>query len=280
MNLTKFTAVGRPLDPHYLTNRVIALLSLAVMAGGFTFCLLSRGDPGRSALWGLGAGFSVFFAWALCRELDPDHDLSAFAGAGLALIGIFVCGLPSLGLLLWLLLLVRIVNRTTGLQATVLDSVALMGLGGWLVYKGSWEFGLVTAAAFFLDSRLQSGHKRQLLFAGMMMIATTVFVIGQPHILGNAGLFWGAAGVALGFSIVFIPVMLGTGALASAGDVTGKPLVPSRVLSGQVLALLSGIIAALWSGPSGLLELLSFWAAILGAALYQFFLLIFLKRRP
>ena len=245
------------------------------MAGGFVFRLLTGVSIGRSALLGLGAGFSVFLAWALCRELDPDHDLSAFFAAGLSLLGLFILGHPSLSLLFWLLLLLRIVNRTTGLQATWLDSFALLGIGGWLVHKGNWEIGLVTAAAFFLDSRLQPRNRKQVYFSCLMIVAPAVSVILRPHQLGNIGLHWGATGIALGLSVLFIPVMLGTKSLTSVGDMTGKPLVSSRVLSGQVLAVLSGTLAVLLSGASGFQALLPLWAAVVGTAVYRFFLLFF-----
>jgi len=245
------------------------------MAGGFVFRLLTGVSIGRSALLGLGAGFSVFLAWALCRELDPDNDLSAFVAAGLSLLGLFILGHPSLSLLFWLLLLLRIVNRTTGLQATWLDSFALLGIGGWLVHKGNWEIGLVTAAAFFLDSRLHPRHKRQILFAGLMIVSTVVSVILKPQLLSNIGLYLGHTGIALGVAAAFIPVMSGTKSLKSVGDVTGEPLVSSRVLSGQALALISGIVAVLWSGAIGFQMLLSLWTAVLGAAFYRYFLLFF-----
>jgi hypothetical protein len=84
----------------------------------------------------------VFLAWVLCRELDPDHDLSAFVAVGLALGGLFLWGLTRLVVLLWLILILRVVNRTMGLPAGILDSLAVLGLGIWLSFGGNWGYGV------------------------------------------------------------------------------------------------------------------------------------------
>ena len=87
MKLSDITALGRPLDPRYPTNLAIGALSLIVGAVGAAVKLLSDVPLAESASWGIGAAFSVFLAWVLARELDPDYDLSAFVGVGLAIGG-------------------------------------------------------------------------------------------------------------------------------------------------------------------------------------------------
>ena len=98
-------------------------------------------------LWGAGVGLTVFLSWALARELDPDNDHSAFVGAGLVSIGVFLWGLPHFLALFCLLVLGRIVNRSSGLSARTADSMAAVVLSGLLVYQGSWGFGLAAAMA-------------------------------------------------------------------------------------------------------------------------------------
>lgn len=98
----RFTSINRPIDPKYPTNRAIALFALIVMIVGGIFQLLTGTGWLLGGFWGLGAGITVFFVWAICRELDPDHDLSAFVAASLALLGLFFWELPGLLELLWL----------------------------------------------------------------------------------------------------------------------------------------------------------------------------------
>jgi hypothetical protein len=83
MKLTDITVLGRtPIDPSCPTNRAIAVLTTVVAIAGAILRLLKGTTPLESVLWGIEAGLAVFLTWALGRELDPDHDLSAFVGQG------------------------------------------------------------------------------------------------------------------------------------------------------------------------------------------------------
>lgn len=216
----------------------------------------------------MGAGLAVFLAWALSRELDPDYDLSAFVAAALTTAGIFFCGLPDFGGLFWLLLAVRVVNRTTGLPATIFDSIAVLGLGVWLSLRGNGGYAALTAVAFWLDAGLPPAHGRQLAFAVAAALAAAVALAFQ----GAPALSLGAGAVALGLSALFLPVLAGSGALRNTEDETGEKLKPARVQSGQVLALASGIALALTEGTGGLAAALPLWAAAVGTGGYRLYL--------
>ena len=270
MSISRVTSIGRPVDLRYPTNRAIFILSFAVAAGGTLYRLLGHKQLLQSAQWGFKAGFTVFLAWALCRELDPDNDLAAFVGAGLTVFGVLLWGFPSFLVLFWLLVIIRVVNRTAGLAAKTMDSLAVVILGGVVVFQGQWGLGLVTALALFLDFCLPAPHKRQLFFAGLVVLSTVLIVVLKQDYWIKGELYWSMGGLALGLSAVFVPVMFKSRALKSIGDETGGPLSPTRIMAGQGLALLSGIQVALWSGAEGLLSLLPLWAAIVGAAVFMY----------
>ncbi|MBC8122660.1 MAG: efflux RND transporter permease subunit [Gemmatimonadaceae bacterium] len=264
--LRGFTSIGRPIDPNYPTNRAIALLALAVAVGGTVVSAFRGGEWPQSITFGLGAGFAVFLAWALCRELDPDHDLSAFLAAALVIAGLFVWGLPDTVALFWLLLAVRVVNRSTGLPPTIFDSLSVLGLGLWLNFSQHWGFGVVAAVAFFLDARLVRGEPRQLLFAGASLVAAVLTALGARDMpITLSPVF----ALTIALTAAFLPVIFASGRLVTTGDDTSEPLDPNRVRSGQILALLTGVGAALWGGPAGFAAMLSLWAAAAGAAGYK-----------
>jgi hypothetical protein len=280
MPLNDFTALARPIDPSYPTNRVIALLALVVVVGGTASRLLAGAAWIESASWGVGAGFAVFLAWALARELDPDHDLSAFVAAGLMLIGLLFFDLPALLALFWMLLTLRVVNRTVGLPSKLQDSLLVLGLGGWLTWQGNWMFGLVTAVAFLLDSRMPPALKRHLLFAGVALVVTAITSILIGIVPGESGLSLPVVAAILVTSALFVIVIAASRTLSSAGDETGEPLNPGRVQAGQVLALLTATQVAWWDGRAGLVALLPLWAAMLGVALYRLFIICALISPP
>jgi len=276
MELRKVTAIGRPLDSKYPPNLAIAVTTCAVILGGFIVHLLQTGAWDKSILWGISSGLYVFLAWALCREIDPDHDLSAFVAAVFTLIALFIWGFYGLGILFWLLLAIRIINRTTGLPATILDSSTLLGLGAWLTFQTNWGYGALTIAAFALDSCLKPKHRRQIIFACLSAVITIIAVCQN-----EAGfvfiLTWETGSIILAAALVFLLLILGSKNISSAADATKKHLNPERVQAGQMLTLLTGINVVLWNGASGVKLTAPLWAAGVGAVLYRFYL--FLSRK-
>jgi hypothetical protein len=264
--MQRIAGIGRAIDLRYPTNRAIALIALAVTAGGALIRLLGGALLGAAGSWGLSAGLTVFFGWALGRELDPDHDRSAFVGAALALAGVVAWGLGGLGVAFWLLLVMRVVNRTTGRPATVLDTLGVVTLGAWQTYAGWWGIGALTVLALLLDWRLPPGLGRQGLLAGLALVAGAVaLALGEG---AGGGLAWPAGGLALALAALFAPVYGGAGRLASVGDATGEPLDPVRVRAAQAVALAAAILGALGAGADGLLAFMPLWAAAVGAAVY------------
>ena len=268
MKLTDVTSVGRTIDPHYPTNRAIAILTLLITVAAALWQRLSAGQPWlASATWGLQAGLTIFLTWALCRELDPDHPLGAFLAAALALPTLYLWGLPQLNVAVWLIIVTRVVNRTVGLPAGLLDALGLLAFSTWLSWQGNWGFGAVTALAFLLDALLPHPARRHLLFALLTAVATVVAAF-----LGTAPAPSGALSptgglVALALSLPFLPVIIASRSIESLGDHTDQPLTPTRVQTAQALALLIGIETALLGGPSAILQLTPLWAATLGATL-------------
>jgi hypothetical protein len=263
------SALPRTVDLTYPSNRAIALLSLIVAAGG-TLLRVAVGDAAIASLsWGISAGFAVFLAWASCRELDPEYTLSAFVGAGLALIAVLVWDLPSFLPLGGLLVLLRSVNRTAGVPATILDSLLLLGLAGWLAWQGNWGYGLTTALAFLADGVLPAPNRRNLVFAGIACLITAVAFTLRSGTAGPVGLPWQWAVAVLVMVVAFVPLIFASRSVQAVDDRAGQPLIPQRVQAAQAIALLSCAQAAWWSGTEGVTALMPAWAAMLGASLYR-----------
>jgi hypothetical protein len=266
----KMTGIGRPLDFDNPFNRAVLFLTLAVTGCGIGFQWILGEGGIQSVLWGLGAGLTVFLAWALGRELDPDHNPSAFLASSLALIGVIIWGIPSLGLLLWLLIAVRIVNRTTGIAASIFDSLFFIGLGAWLSYQGSWIVGLLTTVVLFLDSLLPQGKRRQLILAVVSIgVSTTALAIGKG-LETRMNISYDAAGIAVLGMLVFLPVIARSRLIQSTMDQTGERMIPARIQAGQVLAGLFWILISFWGGLNGWISVFPVGGVIIGAGLIYF----------
>jgi hypothetical protein len=258
----------RPIDLTYPTNRAIILIALVVALAGLGFRSVAGESLFESASWGLGAGFAIILAWASARELDPDHDLSAFVGAGLLLAGFPLLDLAELLTLVWLLLALRLVNRTPGLPARILDSLGVLGLGGWLIWQGNWIAGLITAVAFLLDGLLTPPLRRHLFFGGMAVIILVVLSVFHGNLVMEQGPSLPTVLGVVAASVPFLGVVATSRQLAAVGDASGERLTPGRVQAAQILALLTALMTAWWQGIAGVVALLPLWAAILGVGLY------------
>jgi hypothetical protein len=268
MSSNRVTSIGRPFDPKYPTNRAILALTVVVTVVGGLVQLLRGMGLLEGGLWGIRAGLAVFLAWMVCREFDPDHDLSAFVAAGLALVGLLWWDPPNLGALLWLALVMRVVNRTPGLPATVVDALAVVGVGGWLAWQGNWGYGVVTVLALILDGLLPPRNRQAVAFVSLGVAAAAIVAVWQGKMWGPGGPSVRDGALALAMGIASVPVIVASNRVRSVDDETGEPLTPLRVQAAQVLAVLAGVQAAVWDGMAGLASMSSLWAAVLGAGMY------------
>lgn len=112
--------LGRKIDFHYATNRVIAIISICVAAIGW----MMRGD----ILSGIYIGGGAFATWALATEVDPKHQYSAFLCVIISLLNLFYYETIQLLVIVWILLLMRIVNGCTGKKLTAFDIFSVLGM--------------------------------------------------------------------------------------------------------------------------------------------------------
>jgi hypothetical protein len=269
MKIKKLSSLTRAIDLDYPTNRAIVIISLLFLLGTACYQLFLGNDIISALYSGFDAGASAFFAWAFARELDPDNELSAFLAAFLGCAGFLLFPSAFLLALVLELLLIRIVNRSTGLPSQNFDSFAVLLLSGWISFQGNWIFSLFTALTFFLDSILPEPNRGNRIFGLAALIVSLLAFIktaGKASILSEAYLWL----FLLAAALLFSPRVLKSRKIKSRGDLTGIPLDPLRAQAAQLTALLSaGLYAALggWVGAESLMPL---WGAILGTSLYGY----------
>lgn len=261
MRIAKFTSVARILDPRYSTNLAIGLITIAVGALTFFPGLFNGDSFVESLIRGILNAGAVFAAWAISREIDPDHEYSAFVAVGIAIPLVWVVD-DALQLLplAWLVLAIRTINRTTGFAPTLFDSLAVLALGVWLGFAESWAYLATTVLALVLVGVSPTLRRRSL---GLTAIAGILAV--PAYISDNASLEIEFALLALGISALFVPVIVSSRTPISSADYSGFPLEGKRVQLGQSFALAAGTLVAAWGG---LVDLVPLWAATLGVSLY------------
>lgn len=267
--LFKITHIGRILDPRYPTNLAVMIWMGVVGVAIFAIRLVNGVDLIQAGITGGIALLSVFLAWAMSRELDPENGLSAFVSTLLMTIALFVTDINfNIIVIFYMLSMLRIVNRSTGLPALLTDSIAMLIFTAFVAYFGSWVYAMIGATAFLLDAILAKPHRIHVVFAGMSIVIMVVtFIIQQAQLTPMFPTTDYIIGI-LFTTFIYIPLVLRSKNVDVNCDITGEPIMPIRVQAGQVLMLLLGYHVAIWQGNAGVLDMLPLWTAIVGISLY------------
>lgn len=264
----EITSLGRPIDPGYPTNRALLLLLpvAAVVAGALA--VADDLGPALVAWQACGGALGAFGSWALARELAPDDEI---AGAFLAMAlgyAAFIVLDPALVPLFAALFFARLVNRSTGLAATVLDSVLVT----LVALLAAWNAGspwpaAAGAAAFVLDAVLRPAVARQWLFAGLCAAGAVALTSAglaprvvpvQPELLPRT--------LATLVAVGTIALVATTRKCAARGDATGELLSVTRVRGAQAVTLLTALGVAA-SGSAGIESGALIWATLAGVTI-------------
>jgi hypothetical protein len=267
MKISNYSSLVRVVDPRYPTN--FAILVLSSLAGGaqFLFKIYQGTELLNRITAAIPLAVTVFLTWALGREIDPEHELAAFAGLALVIPGYWLLAAPDLMAVLTILLLLRLLNRITGVIPKFLDSLTISGLGIWLVFRGDWIFGFLTAAAFFLDSRLSDPKKQNLFFSGIMTIFTIVSLLIQKPAVTQTEIFPAEFFFVIGVILLFMPLIVHSRDTEVICDFSEKEINPLRVQASQIFTITSVTLVWLIQGRHGIINLMPIWSSIIALSI-------------
>jgi hypothetical protein len=174
--------ITRSLDPRSPSNVAISALTLVAAAAGGVIALVA----GRTLFLPVLAAGATFTAWALGRELDPDHQatglLAAIPAGALVLLGFDNSILVTVAALM----AARLLAETTGRRPLATDLAGMVVLASAVSYTAlGWVFGFGLAIAIYLDDRMAETHSNRAVIAaigaavGASMVATLTSAFPQ-----------------------------------------------------------------------------------------------------
>lgn len=267
LSANRLTSLARTVDPRLPSHRNALLVGL----GSAAFAAVTNLDD--AAVWGsaFNAGAGSFLGWALAREIDPDRPNSAVLSGALTGTTIALLG-PSLLLPVVLVLVVaRLLHRSTGLPPTLFDLLALIGvayIGGTSTV--GWACGMTLAFAVARDHRLPSPAPRiqllaAFLTAGAASASAAISGVSTNWELPDTGaMVVMGIGILAGFSLrIYAPTAL--------ADHTQGPLEVRRLQSARRGVLFTGLLAFATAGGAAVAALSPLWAALTGVAIWDRF---------
>ncbi|MGB5433455.1 MAG: hypothetical protein WBN24_08590 [Acidimicrobiia bacterium] len=263
MKPEQLSSLSRVVDPRYSSNRLAiagattaALMVVVASLVGFDV----DGGP-------LAAAVGVFLAWAIARELDPDHTASAAIAIPLSFVFLLVLGPASLLVSTGVLLGTRMAAGTVGTALRPLDIGGIIVVSGLL---GTNMVGAVGVAAMIVG--ILVGEPRRARGIGIAVAAAAAFTV--VGIVSDMERSWAApdttdwiiAAVTIISMLVAIPAPSPTSSTdRDSGILLRWRVTVARAVAG--LAVVAGLVIVGGSGAAALAATVT--AALAGTAIRQ-----------
>jgi len=270
IGISRITAFGRPLVLDRITNRVVAILTLVILAAAFIHQLTLAAPFTGALVTAAATAFAVFLCWAIGREIDPAYQWSAFVALPFTLIFTFIFGAPGIVALFFILLFSRVLNGSTGIQATSIDSIMLIILGVILFYDGIIFALLILGMVFFFDAFFDPANRKQKIFAFLslaLFVAMFLFFPGIKLSLQIANIHTVAVMLLLVVAVIIL-VML-TGYEQVPDDKNRSMLRKQRVCLARLMIAVFILLEMAFKGDQAFVLLYPAALAFCGAALYH-----------
>jgi hypothetical protein len=265
--LTSITGIARIIDPRLRTHQFH--MAIAVLAGLVVMAVeLEKGGSITEAIGpAANAGVTVFLAWAIAREVDPDETRTANLAAGLAVVARLLAGPGNLVALVMFLLATRIVVRSTGLKPTILDGLLFLPAAAFLAGRAvtGWMAALTLAYALAHDHRLPDPAGSYSLIAAFLVSATASAGVILSGAFGSEWVAPAAAPLALTVAGLVAGLFLPGYIPISKADYTDETLDFFRLRSARWV-LMGGYLLAVVVGGGAAMAGLSVVGVVLVAA--------------
>ena len=262
--------LGRDIDPNYRTNLIIMILTPLSAVVAFILALIGDLTLMQAASAAFFTAGMTFGSWAFAREIDPDHDWSAFVAVAFAWVAAYIYRAPVLGVfsLAMMLYVLRMTNRVIGLAPTIADSALILLTIIITAFFDNWVVAWIGVVAFLLDGLMVNPLRRHLGFAAVatVIVLLRLVILDLPATGSLNGL--NVIGVIV-VTLAFFLTIVATRKVKSQTDANNQALDVRRIRAAMILTLAAALVSALWSGDTGVEWMLPLWCAMLGVAVYR-----------
>ena len=269
-DLVRYTSIGRPLDIQYATNKaILCILAVSLIVSLFYFRLQNL-----PIIQGIISSFlftaGVFFCWAIGREIDPEHDISAFVGLIFLLPLYLWIDQVNLFVLFWLLISFRIINRSTGYPVGIIDLMIYLIIIIVLVLTFHQIIALLSAMIFFIEA-VASKRRIPLFLLSMvcLLFFITSFIFGDSIQILSFSLPAQSIFMVIIGTVLMIGLIIDSKNSTCLSDNRETEISSRRIQLTQTSALIIALVFIGTKGNAGLYELYILWSIFFGISTYR-----------
>ena len=215
-------------------------------------------------MFSMTSGLDFLLSYMIAQELDPDRQLGGIIGGILTVVGYYFFGAGNFMVLIWLLFILRMLNRSSGDRHRIGDNIIIVGSAVWLGKEGFWVYPLLTGAAYILESQIKGGYFRSLYLAGISLAGLIIAEFSkEATVLTLEMILLNCAAI-----IIFLPEVRIAEYTQAKGDKNGKRLIPKRLQATMGFFCMMLVAAIFLHGNEAGKQLLPGSMAALGCGLY------------
>ena len=262
--ISKYLGLGRPVDFGQKVNK-LAMLATIFICVAITLWKTSSGmDSGEAVMFSMTSGLGFLLSYMIAQELDPDRQLGGIIGGILTVVGYYFFGAGNFMVLIWLLFILRMLNRSSGDRHRIGDNIIIIGSAVWLGKEGFWVYPMLTGAAYILESQIKGGYFRSLYLAGISLAGLIIAEFSkEATVLTLEMILLNCAAI-----IIFLPEVRIAEYTQAKGDKNGKRLIPKRLQATMGFFCMMLVAAIFLHGNEAGKQLLPGSMAALGCGLY------------
>ena len=262
--ISKYLGLGRPIDFGEKVNKIAMLATIFICVAVTLWKTSSGMDSGEAVMLSMTSGLGFLLSYIIALELDPDRQLGGLIGGALTVLGYYFFGAGNITVMLWLLFILRMLNRSSGDRHRIGDNVIIIASAVWLGKEGFWVYPLLTGAAYILESQIKGGYFRSLYLAGISLAGLIIAEFSKESVVLTMDMI-----VLNCFAIIlFLPEIRIAEYTQAKGDKNGKRLIPKRLQATMGFFCMLLVAAIFLHGNEAGKQLLPGTMAAIGCGLY------------
>ena len=262
--ISKYLGLGRPIDFGEKVYKIAMRATIFICVAVTLWKTSSGMDSGEAVMFSMTSGLGFLLSYIIALELDPDRQLGGLIGGALTVLGYYFFGAGNITVMLWLLFILRMLNRSSGDRHRIGDNVIIIASAVWLGKEGFWVYPLLTGAAYILESQIKGGYFRSLYLAGISLAGLIIAEFSKESVVLTMDMI-----VLNCFAIIlFLPEIRIAEYTQAKGDKNGKRLIPKRLQATMGFFCMLLVAAIFLHGNEAGKQLLPGTMAAIGCGLY------------